>query len=414
MTSNSDATSKTSPAPASGLALIDALLQQEGLSARVQASLVAVRDAIAEDPLEDRPFLTVLLRTQGRRLEPIKDALLCLAAQTDQDFEVVIIDHDSTEDGAEGVRQVVASQPGSFRGRIRIVEVKGGTRSAPLNAGIDVARGRYVSVFDDDDILFADWVEQFHAASVDGGNRLLRAQTATQRAKPESWGQLAGQRTLSWPSAEYARSFDQVAHLLVNHSPFMSWAFPSAIFTHLGLRFDEELDVCEDWDMILRASLLVGVKDVPALTSTYRRWEGAASSYTVHSSKIWQESEKRVIDRLNASVVSLPPGSVYEIRKLLQKQDDESAKMLSLVLGSRSWRWSVPLRVVKNRSIRVRGTVLHWRNLLNARLHGTTWAELERARLAKAKTMQTAELGNPNDPQHHDIDIDSGSSGSGS
>ena len=353
--------------PSSGLTLIDALLQNEGVSSRVSDSLLAIRDAITDDPRGDRPFLTVLLRTQGRRLEPIKDALLCLAAQTDQDFEVVIIDHDSTPEGAAGVVSVVESQPPSFRERVRIIEVVGGTRSTPLNAGVRVAEGRYIAVFDDDDILFADWVEKFHAAAGSSGTRLLRAQTATQRAKPEVWaGDIHGQRSLSWPHAEYARTFDQIAHLLVNHSPFMSWAFPRGVFTELGLAFDEALDVCEDWDMILRSSLLVGVQDVPALTSIYRRWEGAASSYTVHSSTIWQESEKRVIDRLDESVIVLPRGSVREIRELLKVYDRHALEELEAVLRSRSYRLGLPLRVAQNRFVRVRGTLLHYRNKLRA------------------------------------------------
>jgi glycosyltransferase involved in cell wall biosynthesis len=368
MESTIDPTPDHEQKPSSGLTLIDALLQQQGLSQRVSDSLLAIREAITDDPDGDRPFLTVLLRTQGRRLEPIKDALLCLAAQTDQDFEVVIIDHDSTPEGATGVRLVVDSQPPSFRDRIRIVEVTGGTRSRPLNAGIAVANGRFISVFDDDDLLFADWVERFHEASVHGGTRLLRAQTATQRARPEAWaGDIPGYRSLSWPRAEYAKTFDQIDHLRVNHSPFMSWAFPRGLFTELGLTFDEALDVCEDWDMILRASLLVGVEDVPALTSIYRRWDGAASSYTVHSSEIWQKSEKRVIDRLDDSVIVLPQGSVSHIRELLATYERRGElAQLALIMGSRSYKAGLPLRVAKNRWIRVRGTFLHHRNRIIA------------------------------------------------
>ena len=371
-----DANAADTATPPSGLTLLDSFLQRDGVSDAVSDALRTIREAIVDDALGDRPFLTVLLRTQGRRLEPIKDALLCLAAQTDQDFEVVIIDHDSTESGAQGVRRVVESQPASFRTRIRIVEVVGGTRSTPLNAGIKVAAGRYIAVFDDDDLLFADWVERFHEASDTAGTRLLRAQTATQNARPEVWtGGFEGQRSLSWPHSAYARTFDQIQHLRVNHSPFMSWAFPRGLFSQLGLTFDEALDVCEDWDMILRSSLLVGVDDLPALTSIYRRWEGAATSYTVHSTDIWRASEKRVIDRLDDSAIILPQGSVSEIRELLavyeHKDDDRDAMaQYRLMLTSRSWRWSIPLRILRNRFVRVRGTILHNWNKLHASRSG--------------------------------------------
>ena len=75
-----------------------------------------------------------------------------------------------------------------------------------------------------------------------------------------------GFRTSSWPKAEYPDHFDLLQHLLVNYSPFMSWAFPRSLFFTYGLRFDEQLTVCEDWDVILRGSLICGVDDVPHLT----------------------------------------------------------------------------------------------------------------------------------------------------
>src|SRR5699024_9550868 len=142
--------------------------------------------------------------------------------------------------------------------RVRLVDVRGGGRARPLNVGIELARGHYISVFDDDDLVLANWVEGFLAASVSAEGKLLRSLVATQTVVPEQWSQDAhGFRSMSWPKAEYARSFDLYDHLIVNHSPFMSWAFPSHLFSMLGVRFDEQLAVCEDWDVILQGSLLM-------------------------------------------------------------------------------------------------------------------------------------------------------------
>jgi hypothetical protein len=151
-----------------------------------------------------------------------------------------------------------------------------------------------------------------------GTGRMLRGIVANQKVTPEVWphGE-AGFRTFSWPAAEYPQTFQPLRHLVVNYSPFMSWAFPRSLFHVLGVRFDEELTVCEDWDVILRGSLLCGVDEVHALTAIYRRWEGGVSSYTLHSTESWRASEQRVIDRINGSVISLPPGSMQEIRSML-------------------------------------------------------------------------------------------------
>lgn len=270
---------------------------------------------ITRDDTVQRPFLSVLLRTQGRRIEPFKDALLCLAAQTDEDFEVIVLAHDAFPEDLAGVTAVVESQPSAFRARITVIEVTGGTRAKPLNVGVEAATGRYLAVFDDDDLLMANWVEEFHSAAAAAPGRLLRAVVANQTAAPELWPHdQDGFRTSSWPKAEYPAQFDQLSHLLVNHSPFMSWAFPRSLFFTLGVRFDEQLVVCEDWDVILRGSLLCGVHDIAALTSLYRRWDRGESSYSLHSSDEWRASEQRVIDRLDAAALLMPPGSMSRLR----------------------------------------------------------------------------------------------------
>ncbi|MBC7761026.1 MAG: glycosyltransferase [Candidatus Saccharibacteria bacterium] len=311
---DSDATVKLP----SFVSLLDTVAGHEYIDPELARRIESVRALLTVPETVERPFLTVLLRTQGRRLEPLKDALLCLAAQTDQDFEVVVLEHDALPEDAADVREIISRQPPAFLERIRLIEVSGGTRAKPLNAGVLASTGHYVAVFDDDDLVLANWVEEFHAASFLGDGRLLRSTVANQKVAPELWPQdHDGFRTLSWPAAEYPSQFHQLKHLLVNYSPFMSWAFPRSLFFSFGVRFDEELTVCEDWDVILRGSLLCGVDEIQTLTAIYRRWEGGESSYTSHSTASWQWSENRVIDRINASVLTLPEGSMKEIRDMV-------------------------------------------------------------------------------------------------
>ena len=67
-----------------------------------------------------------------------------------------------------------------------------------------------------------------------------------------------------------------------------------------------------------------------------------------------------MIDRLDESAIVLPPGSVSQIRELLALYERRGElEQLKLVLGSRSYRVGLPLRVARNRWIRVRGTFLH-------------------------------------------------------
>ena len=107
------------------------------------------------------PFLTVVVRTQGARTATLREALLCLSAQSLQDFEVCVVGHDLDAERQLAVERVIADLHDDMRGRVRLVRVAGGTRATPLNAGFANARGRYIAAFDDDDLLLGSWVETF-------------------------------------------------------------------------------------------------------------------------------------------------------------------------------------------------------------------------------------------------------------
>ena len=331
--------------PSTLVRLFDELLEQPNVSADLRAGVAAARQAL----LRDEPaavFLTVVLRTQGRRTETLRDMLLCLAAQTDIDFELVLAVHGAGDDEAAIVGAVLDEYRPLLPEHTRVIRVDGGTRAHPLNVAVSGARGRYVAFVDDDDLLFAHWIEEFRAASLGSRGRLLRATAGVQRIAVDTWprGQ-AALKALSWPSAEYERTFDQVRHLERNHSPFMTFAFPSELFTVLGLTFDELLDVAEDWDLILRASQLLGVVDVPAMTAVYRRWTSGVSSYDVHSSEEWQRSEARLRAKLDRAPALLQEGSTARLRELVLRE--EQAIALAHIEQSRTWQATlVPRRII--------------------------------------------------------------------
>lgn len=316
------------------------IAHQPHMDAGSSEKLVSLVEEFGSPRDSSRPFLTVLLRTQGTRIEPLKDALLCLAAQTDADFELLLLVHNASSKQSESVEHVVEQQPPLFAERITIVPVDGGTRGTPLNEGLSRAVGSYIAVYDDDDLVFANWVEEFHHLAGKAGGRLLRAKTAVQSVSLVTWPQgQAGFNTSSWPAAEYPQVFDVLEHFRVNQTPFMSVAFPSVVFSKLGLTFDERLAVCEDWDIILRASLFCGVEDVDALTSIYRRWEIGSSSYSDHTSDVWKSAEARVVEKMNSRPIVLPPGAVEEIRQLLADREQYAG-----ILQSRAWKLSRPIR----------------------------------------------------------------------
>ena len=76
-------------------------------------------------------FLSVVMRTQGRRIAELREALLCLAAQTCDDFEVILVAHRTTLTEQVAVERLVEDQPPHLRARLRLLLLDEGGRSAP-------------------------------------------------------------------------------------------------------------------------------------------------------------------------------------------------------------------------------------------------------------------------------------------
>ena len=280
--------------------------------------VVARAGAVLTEPAPREPgcFLTVLTRTQGRRPQCLAETLLCLAGQTVRDFEVVLVRHRATPEDRATVDDVVAGQPSWLRERIRVVDLETGNRSAPLNLGFEQARGRYVAVLDDDDLVLSHWVESFRTLEQEHPAQLLRAGALRLPVLPDrSSGTLVAAPTgpleRPWPT-----DFSLLDHLLLNRTPCMSVAFPRGVFTDLGVRFDETLDTTEDWDFLLQAAAAVGVACTTEFTSIYRWWEDEESSRQEHPEDEWDDNHDVVQGRLDDQVILLPRGSVTRLRAL--------------------------------------------------------------------------------------------------
>lgn len=258
------------------------------------------------------PKLSIVMRTQARRVLAMDDALLCLAGQTDQDFELIIIGHSPETESIDftAVHELCAHYQPFFDRAIQFAEVRGGKRAKPLNESLAYASGGHVAFFDDDDLLFANWVENFTPESTH--DHLIRQGCAVQRNRVEGWPMGSGFRAVSWPETPYPARFMLIDHMGVNKSPFMSVAFPQAFFAN-GFRFDEDLEVCEDWDAILAAASQLPVTSVEELGSIYRLWEGIETSYTVHHETDWEASANRVIAKLTERPMLLPLGEAKEL-----------------------------------------------------------------------------------------------------
>lgn len=263
-------------------------------------------------------FLTVVMRTQGRRLPCFAEALQSLAEQTDRDFEVVVVRHRAESEVTAGVDEVVAEQPSWLRERIRVLDLDTGARGAPLNLGFDTARGSYIVILDDDDLVLPAWVATFRELHDRQPGRALRAAALRQDVEAVTENGQTGAVPVGEPVEHWPKPFHLLDHLLMNGTPPMTIAFPRAVFHDLGERFDEDLDTTEDWDFLLRVVSLVGVANTATPTALYRWWIADQSSHHVHDDAQWAANHDLVQRRLDQRVLLLPHGTVQRLQELVE------------------------------------------------------------------------------------------------
>lgn len=306
------------------------------------------------------PFLSVVVRTQFKRLDLLEEAFLCLQGQTNQDFEVILVVHGEVSESR--IQKFISSLNKNFRDKFTLQKTSGGTRAKPLNVGISLARGEYVSFFDDDDLLDSEWVNAFYEAAQRFPGTLLRARCATLPAAivglQDSKEDHATQ--LEQPRDEYSHSFSFVDHILVSHTPFMSLSFPIDLFKIHGLHADEELQVCEDWDLLLQSANIVPVSDIDQVTAYYRRWKGLRTSYELHQKEVWDEAEERVIQKFVDKGVVFRGKDISRLQALLAGEREaftlrQKAIERDLIIQSISWKITKPLRAIRRKISRNAG-----------------------------------------------------------
>lgn len=105
----------------------------------------------------DRPAFTVIVPLYNTE-RFIAEALDSLQAQTFADFEVVVVDDASTDNGPGIVEGYMASDP-----RIRMVTQENRGLAGARNTGIREARGQYLALLDADDAFLPEKLETHFA-----------------------------------------------------------------------------------------------------------------------------------------------------------------------------------------------------------------------------------------------------------
>ncbi len=185
-------------------------------------------------------------------------------SQTEQNFEIIIVDDGSNDDTLTVGEAIAAQDP-----RVRVISQTNAGASAARNTGIMAACGKYVALLDADDLWLPHKLESQLAVlnSGSGGN----AGWCGVYYVDDDLNVLDFRPCLD--------SDDMFLDILRfrNQSQWMSTLIlERKIFDEVGF-FDTDLAMIEDWEFMLRLSKHCDLKNIEAPLTLYRVYEGNRS-----------------------------------------------------------------------------------------------------------------------------------------
>ncbi len=184
------------------------------------------------------PFFSVVIPVYNRaRL--LRDTIGSVLAQTEQDFEIVVVDDGSRDDPARAIAEI---------GDSRIVFVQQDNRGggAARNTGIDRARGRYIAFLDSDDHFLPHHLSSMRKL-VDGAtNTFAYGRMIVDRG---------GGRTIVKPPRAIRPGENMAVYLMCDRgfTPTSTMVVDADLARKV--RFHEKLPPAEDTDFAIRSAL---------------------------------------------------------------------------------------------------------------------------------------------------------------
>ncbi|MGA3036854.1 MAG: glycosyltransferase [Vulcanimicrobiaceae bacterium] len=200
------------------------------------------------------PLTSIIVRTHNRP-RFLERALGSIASQIYRDVEAVVVN-----DAGEPVDEIVARFPFA---RLVVNEKNLGTTPS-ANVGLRAARGTYVGLLDDDDMLFPDHISRLVDAMerIGGAAANTHAITCYLELTPFSDYAVYGYRVA------LARHIDRSDIYVRDPIAPMSILMRRSVLEGLG-GFEESVDFAEDWELWIRLAEHYDVQYVPYVTGIY-------------------------------------------------------------------------------------------------------------------------------------------------
>ena len=215
-----------------------------------------MRTYLKHEPVKDHfdqlPLFSIIIRSENR--PELADALTSIATQIYPKIEVILVDVNGS--GNIDTEQWCGQFPVTIASKGRHLN-----RGEAANLGLDSAQGYYIGFLDDD-----DWLLPSHVSS------LINALSNTSQYRAAFSGVVCRQVKAdgSWQTVKtYNEDYDPIRLLIENYIPIHAVVFEQKLL-EAGLRFDESLNVYEDWDFWIQLSDLTDFLHLDHISAIYR------------------------------------------------------------------------------------------------------------------------------------------------
>lgn len=194
-------------------------------------------------------------------IDYLEECVRSVCAQTLRELEIILVDDGST-DGCSALADKLAQKDA----RIRVIHQQNKGLSGARNSGIDAARGEYIGFVDGDDLVDPSMYEKLYNTAADTGSEVV---TCAYRSFNEN-----GTLSICVPHFPIGEVLDKaqiqtlMPQLVKDGSLMFVWRrlYSAALFHEKGIRFDENIRICEDasfcMECLLRAERVSALDDV--------------------------------------------------------------------------------------------------------------------------------------------------------
>ena len=265
----------------------------------------------------------------------LAQAMASVLAQSEHRLELILADDASDDDSVAIARQIAAHDT-----RVRVIaSPKNQGPAATRNLALDAATGEWLAIVDSDDVIHPDRLARLIAAAEAAGADIVADDLVYFGAVPDPQG-----RTLLQPLALTApMPVDVALYLRSNggdpsHPPlgYLKPVMRRAVLQ--GRRYDPQLRIGEDYDLVLRLLLEgAGFVVLPDPLYAYRRHGGSISH---------RLSVATVAAMLNAhrALPPMPDARARTAAAAVDRQLRHALRYEQLVLDikARNWRAALP------------------------------------------------------------------------